>query len=198
MQCRKNKASPWYLTGLVSFGPGPCGSGYGVYLNVQMYAQWITEKTRIKFAKPDKFQPSITTPSSPTTTLKNLTTKQIMISNKPEGVTTMPKIVTEKPESSTTKTNISTTTNPSTTSLNTENVLPTKNTNKRGNEIPSLGNCCKNFSFNFTALHHFSFLFEEFLTFTALEEQRSSAFFMTILENLGSGRDKITYWTSDL
>lgn len=193
MQCRKNKASPWFLTGLVSFGPGPCGSGYGVYLNVQKYAQWITKKTGIKFTKPDEFQSSITTSSSTTTIQKDLTTNQEISSNKPEGATTQPQIVTEKPESSTTKTKILTTTNPSSSSMNTENVLPTKNTNNRGNDFASLGNCCKNFSFNFTASNHFSFPFQEFLTFTAVGEQRSSAFFMTILENLGSGRDKIIY-----
>ena len=192
MQCRKDNESPWFLTGLVSFGPGPCGSGYGVYLNVQKYAQWITNKTGIKVAKYDKLQTSITTPSSSTMRQEDVTTKKNFISNRPEELTTRPKIVTEKQESSTTKTKISTTINPTTSSMKTENVFPTKNTTNRGNEIRSLENCCKNFSFNFTGSNHFSFPFQEFLTFIALEEQRSSAFFMTILENLGSGRDKIT------
>jgi hypothetical protein len=48
LMCRINNSTNWNLVGIVSFGPVPCGSGYGVYAKVKSFTDFINRKTGIK------------------------------------------------------------------------------------------------------------------------------------------------------
>ena len=45
LMCRPVNSCTWSLVGLVSFGPSPCGQGYGVYSKVSSYVDFIEKHT---------------------------------------------------------------------------------------------------------------------------------------------------------
>ena len=47
LMCRKPNSCLWTIIGIVSFGPKPCGSGYGVYSNLTESAEFISNVTNI-------------------------------------------------------------------------------------------------------------------------------------------------------
>ncbi|XP_039270736.2 uncharacterized protein LOC120345378 isoform X1 [Styela clava] len=51
--CQKCANCGWYLTGIVSFGPKPCGTAGlpGIYTKINPYQEWIEEKTGISIPK---------------------------------------------------------------------------------------------------------------------------------------------------
>ena len=66
LMCRQVNSCSWTLVGLVSFGPSPCGTGYGVYLKLSEYSQFIAEKTGIEITIdpiPDSTTQETTTPN---------------------------------------------------------------------------------------------------------------------------------------
>jgi len=49
LMCRRTESCQWNLVGIVSFGPSPCGNGFGVYLNIAHYSDFITGNSDAQF-----------------------------------------------------------------------------------------------------------------------------------------------------
>jgi len=57
LMCRKKYSCEWTVVGIVSFGPSPCGTGYGVYTKLSEATEFISNTTGL-FVKP-KPQPTV-------------------------------------------------------------------------------------------------------------------------------------------
>ena len=52
--CRAKDSCSWKLAGIVSAGPSPCGSGYGIYLKIESYLDYIEDITEITLEPTEK------------------------------------------------------------------------------------------------------------------------------------------------